>query len=245
MAFNQNLLGTICVENKIADVLRKLQSLPVVAVQDIREAYYRLRMGENSDKTDGRHSSAGPLAILMDCDTGADRVQTLTAKKTTTSKLVAILVMVAVMGISQSGLLLSLAKSGLGFQDETLDFLIRELSYADDLHSGVTAQEVMDLQRELFPSIPWQKMKKSCNDEMCCPPSITKPTTASWTPPPPTGRTAPGGWPPTPERTSTRGCAPAPGRVWSGPQERGARRPQEGGWSGPQERIGSRPQEGG
>ena len=93
----------------------------------------------------------------MYCDTGADEVQTLTAKKTTISKLVAILVMVAVMGISQSGLFLSLAKSGLDFQDETLDFLIRELSDADDLHCRVTAQEVLNLQRELFPSITWQK----------------------------------------------------------------------------------------
>ena len=104
MAFNQNLLGTICIENKIADVLRKLRPLPVVVVQDIREAYFRLRMAGISDKTDGKPSSSGPLAFLMDCDTGTDGVQTLTAKKTATSKLLAILVMVAVMGISQSGL---------------------------------------------------------------------------------------------------------------------------------------------
>ena len=107
----------------------------------------------------------------MDCDTGEDGVETLTAKKTATSRLVGILVMVAVMGISQSGLFLSLAKAGLDFQDETLEFLIRELSYADDLHSGVTAQEVLDLQKELFPSIQWQKIRRRCSDETCCPPS--------------------------------------------------------------------------
>ena len=51
MAFNQNLLGTICIENKIADVLRKLQSLPVVVVQDIREVNFRMRLTGNNDKT--------------------------------------------------------------------------------------------------------------------------------------------------------------------------------------------------
>ena len=128
MAFNQNLLGTICIENKIADVLRKLQSLPVVAIQDIREAYFRMRLTGNNDKTAGGPSSLGPLAFLMDCETGKDGVETLTAKKTATSRLVAIVVMVAVMGISQSGLFLSLAKAGLDLQDETLDFLIRDCS---------------------------------------------------------------------------------------------------------------------
>ena len=64
----------------------------------------------------------------MDCETGKDGVETFTAKKTATSSLVAIMVMVAVMGISQSGLFLSLAKSGLDLQDETLDFLIRDCS---------------------------------------------------------------------------------------------------------------------
>ena len=136
MGFNQNLLGTICIENKIADVLRKLQSLPIVAIQDIREVYFRMMLTGNNDKSAGGPSSSGPLAFLMNCETGKDGVETLTAKKTATSRLVAILVLVAVMGISQSGLFLSLAKAGLDFQDETLEFLIRELSYADDLHSG-------------------------------------------------------------------------------------------------------------
>jgi len=66
MAFNQNLLGTVCIENKIADVLRKLQSLPIVAVQDIREAYFRMRLTGNNDKSGEEPSSSGPLAFLMD-----------------------------------------------------------------------------------------------------------------------------------------------------------------------------------
>ena len=150
----------------------------------------------------------------MDCETGKDGTEILTAKKTATSRLVAILVMVAVMGISQSGIFLSLAKTGLELKDETLEFLIRELSYADDLHSGVTAQEVMDLQHEMFPTIQWQEMRRRCGDEACCPPSRT--TAARPSPPPPPWGTATGGRAPastssqglvSPQR---RGLTPAP-----------------------------------
>ena len=80
---------------------------------------------------------------------GEDGGGALTAGRTVTSKLVAVVVLVTVMGVSQSGLLLSLARADLNLQDEILEFQIRELAYADDLHSGVTAQEVLNLQREL------------------------------------------------------------------------------------------------
>ena len=81
-------------------------------------------------QTIATYGASGKLAFLMDCETGEDGMKILTAKKTATSRLVAILVMVAVMGISQSGLFLSLAKAGLELKDDTLELLIRELSYA-------------------------------------------------------------------------------------------------------------------
>ena len=153
----------------------------------------------------------------MDYEEEKDGSGSLTAGKTATSKLVAVVVLVAVMGISQSGLFLSLARAGLDLQDEILEFLIRYLAYADDLHSGVTAQEVLNLQTELFPFTPWHKLKERWNDKICCPPTVARTSAAGWAPPPradrtpPAGWTTPGGQAPPPERTSTMGWAPPPG----------------------------------
>ena len=42
--FNGTLLTPINLENKIQDVIRKVQSLGIVATQDIKEAFFRLRL---------------------------------------------------------------------------------------------------------------------------------------------------------------------------------------------------------
>ena len=44
--FNGILLTPINVENKIQDVRRKVQSLGIVATQDIKEAFFRLRLSQ-------------------------------------------------------------------------------------------------------------------------------------------------------------------------------------------------------
>ena len=58
--------------------------------------------------------------------------------------------------------------------------MIRELAYADDLFSGVTAQEVADLQDEFWSSMNWTELRKPCGDRVCCPttPSMRTTTTA-------------------------------------------------------------------
>ena len=81
--------------------------------------------------------------------------------------------------MSQSGLLLSLARADLDLQDEILEFLIRELAYADDLHTGVTAQEVLNLQKELFPSTPCDQLRERCHDKIFCPPVAAGATPAT------------------------------------------------------------------
>ena len=133
MAYKQRLLARGNAENTIASVLRKLQTLPVCAVQDIQEALFCLRLMRNQN-----------LCFLMDYEPhcGAEGGGALTAEMSSSSRLVAVAVLVTIMGVSQSGLLLALARANLDLQDEILEFLLKELAYGDDLHSGVTAQEI-------------------------------------------------------------------------------------------------------
>ena len=97
----------------------------------------------------------------------------LTAGKTATSKLVRVVVDVSVMGVSQSGIMLSLCRSQTELPDPVLEFMIRELAYADNLPSGVTAQEIADFQNELWSSIDWEEFRRPCSDWACFSPSHT------------------------------------------------------------------------
>ena len=72
-----------------------------------------------------------------------------------------------VMGVSQSRIMLSLCRSQTELPDPVLEFMIRELVYADDLPSGVMAQEIADLQNELWSSIDWEELRRPCNDWTC------------------------------------------------------------------------------
>ena len=103
MMYNGQLLPPVNIENNISSVLRKLQSLPICGVQDIKEAYFRLRLAD---------SRAQPLVFLMDWEAagGKDGRGTLIAEQTTTSQLVGVVVDVSVMGINQSGIMLALAR---------------------------------------------------------------------------------------------------------------------------------------
>ena len=62
-AYNGRLLAPFNAESTLASVLRKLQALPVVAVQDIETAFWRLRLAQQKQ-----------LCFLMDFEPqgGAD-----------------------------------------------------------------------------------------------------------------------------------------------------------------------------
>ena len=77
----------------------------------------------------------------------------LTTGKTATSQLVGVVVSVSVMGISQIGIMLSLCRTQTELSCPVLEFMIRELAYADNLFSGMTAQEVADVQDKLWSSM--------------------------------------------------------------------------------------------
>ena len=74
LVYNQQLLPPVNIENSISSVLHKLQSLPICAVQDIKEAYFRLRLAESRER---------PLVFLMDWEaTGGENGQgILTARQ--------------------------------------------------------------------------------------------------------------------------------------------------------------------
>ena len=81
-------------ENTTASFLCKLHDLPVCVIEDIQEAFFRLRL---------RGSQAKPLCFLMDFDPhgGAEGGGALTAEMMATSKLVAVAALVTIMGVSQ------------------------------------------------------------------------------------------------------------------------------------------------
>ena len=101
----------------------------------------------------------------------------LTAGKTATSQLVGVVVDVSVMGISQSGIMLALCRAQAELSCPVLELMIRELVYADDLFSGVTAQEVADLQDEFWSSMNWDELRRPSSDQICCPPAPRMRTT--------------------------------------------------------------------
>ena len=148
-------MAPINVENKIQDVLRKIQSLGIVATQDIQEAFFRLRLAPNA---------ANIILFLMDLTEDGK----LTAEDTNTTRLVAVAVLVSIMGVSQSPLLQALVRRDLDL-DPILEFLIKEMAYLDDLPTAVLPGEVQQLQRELFPSI--ELHPDPCADMKCCQPS--------------------------------------------------------------------------
>ena len=100
---------------------------------------------------------------------GADGGGVLTAQATSTSRLEAVAVLVAIMGVSQSGLFLALVRGDVDLEGEILKFLLQHLAYVDDLHSAVLPQEIQDLQKKTFPLISWQKLSEQCYDQLCCP----------------------------------------------------------------------------
>ena len=130
--------------------------MPIIMSADIREAYFRLRI-----------SPAAKLSslFLMDFDT---QTKQLTAKVTPHSKMVTIQTKVSIMGVNQSGSFLSLSLQDLtkDIQDPILRYFLRYLRYLDDLQSGVVAEEIEELQREVNLEDPALNMQ--CQDYDCC-----------------------------------------------------------------------------
>ena len=83
-----------------------------------------------------------------------------TAQPTPTSRLVAVAVLVAIMGVSQSGLFLALARGDIDLQDDILQFLLQQIAYVDDLHRAVLPREIKDLQKKTFPLISWAELRR-------------------------------------------------------------------------------------
>ena len=130
--------------------------MPIICSADIREAYFRLRI-----------SPAAKLSslFLMDFD---NQTKQLTAKVSQHSKLVTVQAEVSIMGVSQSGSFLSLSLQDLtkDIQDPILRYFLRYLRYLDDLQSGVVAEEIEELQREVNLEVPALNMQ--CQYYDCC-----------------------------------------------------------------------------
>ena len=154
-AYNTTLLAPTNVENRIQDVLRKIQSLGIVATQDIQEAFFRLGLSPAAEK----------MLFLMDLTEDGQ----LTTDNTPGTRLVAVAKAVSIMGVSQLPLLLALVRGDLDL-DTVLQFMILEMAYVDDLPTAVLPRELAALQHELFPALEPLSLVL-CADITCCRPS--------------------------------------------------------------------------
>ena len=68
------------------------------------------------------------------------------------------------MGVNQSPCLLSLCKTDLDLQDKMLMWMIKLLSYVDDLATGLTVDEI----EEVKGSTPYTLEPGPCGDSNCC-----------------------------------------------------------------------------
>ena len=138
-SLNGALLKAPNLEETIASVLRRIQRTPVICSADIREAYFRLRVSP----------AAKNLSLfLMDY---VNQTKQLTAKVSQHSKLVTVQAEVSIMGVSQSGSFSSLSLQDFtkDIQDPILRYFLRYLCYLDDLQTGVVAEEIEEIQREV------------------------------------------------------------------------------------------------
>ena len=85
-AFNGRLLSVYNAESTISSVLRKLQALPVVTVQDIKTAFWRLRLSPAQSKQ-------STFLMGWEPEGGEYRKCVLTEQATSTSRLVAVAVL--------------------------------------------------------------------------------------------------------------------------------------------------------
>ena len=153
-SINTNLIKAPNLENPITSILRRLSTLPFLAFADIGEAFWRMRLDE---------SSSSDLCFLMDQDRHTGR---LSASGAPGTKLVCLRPSRSIMGISQSPAFLSLAKLQLAedveLDDKVLAHHIRQLSYVDDCGSGLTTEELAQVEGMFTQD------GKPCSDPTCC-----------------------------------------------------------------------------
>ena len=153
---NTKLIPPPNLENTITSTLRRLASLPILAFADISEAFWRMRLDADS---------ANDLCFLMDLDINTGRL-TASPQEGAGTRLVALRTDRAVMGVTQSPAHLSIAKAMLAEDlqkvDEILAYHIKKFSYVDDLGSGLTTQELAQVEG-IF-----RQDYKPCSDRTCC-----------------------------------------------------------------------------
>jgi hypothetical protein len=96
------------------------------------------------------------------------RSKQLTAKATEYSRLVTIQALVLIMGVSQSPAFLSLSLQDLtkDIKNQYLRYFLQYLRYLDDLQLGITAVEIIEIQREVNLQDP--ALNAQCQDYDCC-----------------------------------------------------------------------------
>ena len=94
----------------------------------------------------------------------------LTAESTKDTKLVTIRSLLSIMGILQSPALLHLCVEDLttDIKDDILKYFLKYMRYLNDLQTGLVAEEILELQRQVDLSCPDLSLK--CDDKDCCSP---------------------------------------------------------------------------
>ena len=72
----------------------------------------------------------------------------------------------AIMGMTQSPLILAICNGDLDLADNVLKFLVKFTSYVDYLISGLMAVEMQQIKQEAYPSTTLQP--DPCGDGRCC-----------------------------------------------------------------------------
>ena len=159
-SLNGTLLDPPNIEEKIATVLRRQQSLPIVFSSDIKEAFFRLRL---------RSESTNSLMFLMDFDANT---QVLTAKAGPDTTLVTVRPLVCIMGVKQSPIFLALGRHDMVEEikprDPVLADHLKKVSYVDDCQSGLRASEVAACQLATGSTQMIQQASHPCHDTECC-----------------------------------------------------------------------------
>lgn len=151
--FNETLIPPPNLERPIADILRRLQGLTVIAFCDIQEAFWKQRLATDSQNQ---------LCFLMDQKPDGS----LAAQAAPGNKLVCLRPNRSVMGVAQSPCFLSLCKGDvaeeIGKHDITLARQLRDCSYVDDCGVGLTVQELEEEKGDAIME------PQACADLSCC-----------------------------------------------------------------------------
>ena len=101
----------------------------------------------------------------MDCNQSTGK---LTAKASPETKLVTIRSLVSIMGILQSPAVLNLCLKDLTteIKDDILRYFLKYMRYLDDSQTGLVAEEILELQRQV--DLEAVDLTLKCEDDDCC-----------------------------------------------------------------------------